>query len=105
MIDELDRVNKEYTMMNDNLQGIQEENKQLRAIGNIPDNFGKDQQKDIIRFKDRETVFEYKRLVKVLQQDNYELEKERALLKHKNKQYALLLNDKEDSRYKDLTRD
>jgi hypothetical protein len=43
MIDELDRVNKEYTMMNDNLQGIQEENKQLRAIGNIPDNFGKDQ--------------------------------------------------------------
>lgn len=81
------------------------ENTVLRGIGNLPDNFGMEQQKKIVRLKDRETVFEYKRLVKVLQEDNYKLEKERAQLKHSVKQYALMLTEKGDDRYKNLTRD
>lgn len=72
-------------------------------MANVPDNFGLEAEKRIIKLQDRETVFEYKRLVKILQEDNYNLEKERAKLKHQLKQMAIYgtLNSIEE--FKDLT--
>lgn len=66
------------TDLSANLEDVLAENRVLREMSNVPDNFGLEQQKKIIKLKDRDTVFEYKRLVKILQEDNYKLEKERA---------------------------
>ena len=73
------------TDLSANLEDVLAENRVLREMSNVPDNFGLEQQKKIIKLKDRDTVFEYKRLVKILQEDNYKLEKERAQLKHQIK--------------------
>jgi len=73
------------TDLSGNLEDVLAENWVLREMSNVPDNFGLEQQKKIIKLKDRDTVFEYKRLVKILQEDNYKLEKERAQLKHQIK--------------------
>lgn len=70
------------TDLSANLEDVLAENWVLREMSNVPDNFGLEQQKKIIKLKDRDTVFEYKWLVKILQEDNYKLEKERAQLKH-----------------------
>jgi len=73
------------TDLSGNLEDVLAENWVLREMSNVPDNFGLEQQKKIIKLKDRDTVFEYKRLVKILQEDNYKLEKEGAQLKHQIK--------------------
>ena len=56
------------------------ENKQLRIQANVPDNFGIDL--TTIKLHDKEKIEDFKRLIKVLQDDNYKLEEERARLKH-----------------------
>jgi len=66
------------TDLSANLEDVLAENRVLREMSNVPDNFGLEQQKKIIKLKDWDTVFEYKWLVKILQEDNYKLEKERA---------------------------
>jgi Ca2+-binding EF-hand superfamily protein len=89
--------------MSENLEDVLAENRILRKMNNIPDNWGCEPQKRIIKLQDRETVFEYKRLVKILQEDNYNLEKERARLKHRLKQQAIYSGVPKDDKYKDLT--
>lgn len=89
--------------LSDNLEDILAENRILRKMNNIPDNWGCEPQKRIIKLQDRETVFEYKRLVKILQEDNYSLEKERARLKHQLKQMAIYGSLTSISELKDLT--
>jgi len=49
----------------------------------VPDNFGIDREK--VRLMDWEKIDDYKKLVRILQEDNYELEKTRAELKNKLK--------------------
>ena len=103
-----DDKKKLITQLNDlseNLEDILAENRILRKMNNIPDNWGWEPQKRIIKLQDKETVFEYKRLVKILQEDNYNLEKERAKLKHRVKQLSILSSMKPDEKYKDLTPD
>lgn len=56
------------------------ENKYLRNLGGVPDNFGKEREK--VKLLDKEKIDDYKKLVRVLQEDNYKLEGERAKLKH-----------------------
>ena len=109
IINELkDDKRKLYQQLNDlanNFEDILAENRILRKMNNIPDNWGCEPQKRIIKLQDRETVYEYKRLVKILQEDNYSLEKERASLKHRIKQLAIYGGMKADDKYKDLTPD
>ncbi|CAI2367120.1 unnamed protein product [Moneuplotes crassus] len=81
----LDQLNE----LSDNLEDVLAENRILRKMNNVPDNWGCEPEKRIIKLQDRETVFEYKRLVKILQQDNLSLEKERAKLKEQIRQMAL----------------
>jgi len=91
--------------LSDNLEDILAENRILRKMNNIPDNWGCEPEKRIIKLQDRETVFEYKRLVKILQDDNYNLEKERARLKAQLKQMAIDGSLKSIAEFKDLTPD
>jgi hypothetical protein len=89
--------------LSENLEDILAENRILRKMNNIPDNWGCEPQKRIIKLQDRETVFEYKRLVKILQEDNYNLEKERAKLKHQIKQMAIYGSLNSIEEFRDLT--
>lgn len=89
--------------LSENLEDILAENRILRKMNNIPDNWGCEPQKRIIKLQDKETVFEYKRLVKILQEDNYNLEKERAKLKHQIKQMAIYGSLNSIEEFKDLT--
>ncbi len=75
------------------------ENKVLREKVGAPANFGIDREK--VRLLDQEKIDDFKKLIRVLQEDNYRLEEERAKLKHMIKQHAMLLNNNDpDHRYK-----
>ena len=65
------------------MEDILAENKQLRSNANVPDNFGV--QVENIKLHNKEKIEDFKKLIKVLQDDNYKLESERAQLKHKLK--------------------
>ena len=56
------------------------ENRQLRSMANVPENFGVDLEQ--IKLLNIEKIDDYKKLIRVLQEDNYKLEEERARLKH-----------------------
>ena len=103
--DENRKMHQQLMEISNNFEDILAENRILRKMNNIPDNWGCEPQKRIIKLQDRETVFEYKRLVKILQEDNYNLEKERARLKHRIKQLAIYGGMKADEKYSDLTPD
>lgn len=64
------------------------ENKQIRKMANIPENYGVDL--NSIKLHDKEKIEDFKRLIKVLQDDNYKLEDERARLKHAVKTQAII---------------
>jgi hypothetical protein len=49
-------------------------------MANLPDNYSIDY--DSIKLHDKQRIGDYKKLIQVLQTDNYNLEKERANLKH-----------------------
>jgi len=103
--DEKKNMLKQLNGLSENLEDVLAENRILRKMNNIPDNWGCEPQKRIIKLQDRETVFEYKRLVKILQEDNYNLEKERAKLKHQLKQMAIYGTMNSIEEFKDLTPD
>ena len=77
--DRLDEINGYTTRITDLIA----ENRVLRQMNNVPDNFGIDIES--IKLRDKDKVEDYKKLIQVLQNDNYSLEKERAELKHKNR--------------------
>ena len=60
------------------------ENKVLREMAAVPANFGIDRAE--VKLMDRAKIDDYKKLIEVLQEDNYRLEEERAKLKHMLKQ-------------------
>lgn len=103
--DDKKKMLQQLNDLSENLEDILAENRILRKMNNIPDNWGCEPQKRIIKLQDRETVFEYKRLVKILQEDNYNLEKERARLKHQLKQMAIYGSLNSIEEFKDLTPD
>ncbi len=80
------------------------ENRQLRRMANVPDNYGIEL--ETIKLYDKERIEDYKKLIKVLQDDNYKLEEERANLKHQLKLQAMMYKSNETDprlRYKGVT--
>jgi hypothetical protein len=73
-----------------NVENFMVENRMLRKMAGVPDNYGIDLEK--IKLHDREKINDYKKLIKVLQDDNYKLEEERATLKHKIKMQSMMYN-------------
>ena len=97
---------KEYNTLSVQVNDILAENRQLRTFYNVPENFGVDREN--IKVLDQERIEDFKKLIGVLQSDNYTLEKERASLKHQLKTQAMLYQNGESEpskRYKNLTED
>ena len=75
-------------------------------MANVPDNYGINLAE--IKLYDKERIQDYKKLIKVLQDDNYKLEEERANLKHQLKHQAMMYKSNEtdpSKRYKGLNND
>lgn len=89
---EILKLTKHMNYLQDQIEDFMAENKQLRDLTAVPDNFGIDREK--VRLLDREKIDDYKKLVRILQEDNYLLEQERANLKHKIKEMSMLINSK-----------
>ena len=73
-------------------------------MANVPDNYGIPL--ETIKLYDKERIEDFKKLIKVLQDDNYKLEEERANLKHQIKLQAMMYKSTETDpqlRYKNLT--
>lgn len=80
------------------------ENRALRQMANVPDNYGI--KLDQIKLHDKEKIDDFKKLIKVLQDDNYKLEEERAKLKHALKVQSMMYKSTDPSeRFKGLTQD
>ena len=86
------------------IEDLKAENKTLRTMYNVPTNFGIEI--DQIKLQDKETIDDYKRLIKELQNDNYSLEAERAKLKEKIKHQSMLYKATDPTeRFRGLTQD
>ena len=70
----------EYNKLANTIEDYEAENQTLRQMAGVPDNYGIDKEK--IKLLNREKIEDFRKLIKVLQDDNYNLEQERAALKH-----------------------
>jgi hypothetical protein len=83
------------------LEDLAAENRYLRKMAAVPENYGIDLAS--IKLNSDKKIENYTKLIKVLQDDNYKLEEERANLKHKLKQMSMMLsNNTPWDRYPDL---
>ena len=98
IVEQLQFVNK----LSNQVEDLAAENRALRKMANVPENYGMNLEQ--IKLLDREKIDDYKKLIRVLQEDNYKLEEERAKLKHMLKQQSMLYKCEEPAqRYKNLT--
>ena len=80
------------------------ENSVLRQMANVPDNYGIDIK--AIQTYNSHRIEDFKKLISVLQDDNYKLESERAVLKHQLKMQAMMYKSNSTDprvRYNELT--
>lgn len=90
--------------LSNRVEDLTAENRALRQMANVPDNYGI--KLDQIKLHDREKIDDFKKLIKVLQDDNYKLEEERAKLKHALKIQSMMYKTTDPKeRFKDLTQD
>lgn len=86
------------------LEDLATENRTLRKMTGVPDNYGIDLSQ--LKMDSEKKIENYTKLIKVLQDDNYKLEEERAKLKHMIKQQSMLYtNNTPWQRFPDLTPD
>ncbi len=83
------------------MEDLAAENRTLRKMVPVPDNYGIDLSE--IKLNSEKKIENYTKLIKVLQDDNYKLEEERARLKHLLKQQSMLYtNNTPWDRFPDL---
>lgn len=91
-VDKKDRevidLKKHINYLQDQIEDFLAENKALRDMASVPANYGIDREK--VKLMDREKIDDFKKLIRVLQEDNYSLEEERAKLKHMLKQQSMM---------------
>lgn len=84
------------------LEDVATENRALRKTNMLPEGFGIDLGQ--LKLNAEKKIENYTKLIKVLQDDNYKLEEERARLKHMLKQQSMLYtNNQPWDRYPSLT--
>ena len=69
-------------------------------MAKVPDNYGLDL--NAIRIHGKEKIEDFKKIIKILQDDNYKLEEERARLKHHIKAQSMMYSAQDGHRYKDF---
>ena len=75
-----EKQTREFNELCDNMEKVISENRLLRQIADVPENYGLDISK--IRIGDRIKIEDYKAKIRILQHDIDDLESERAQLKH-----------------------
>ena len=89
---ELDETKKHVNYLQDSIEDFMAENKVLRDMAGVPANYGIDREK--VKLMDRAKIDDFTKLIRVLQEDNYRLEEERAKLKHMLKQQSMMYSCK-----------
>ena len=79
--EEKEKIVKDWNELCDKMQDVIAENRLLRQIADVPENFGIDISK--INLGDRVKIEDYKAKIRILQHDIDDLESERAQLKHR----------------------
>ena len=82
------KLNEEINELSGRVEDFMAENSVLRKMANVPKNYGINREQ--VKLHDREKIDDFKKLITVLQHDNYSLEEERAQLKHKLKQMSTM---------------
>ena len=85
-----EKQTREFNELCDNMEKVLGENRLLRQIADVPENYGLDISK--IRIGDRIKIEDYKAKIRILQHDIDDLETERAQLKHRIQFLANSLN-------------
>ena len=85
-----EKQTREFNELCDNMEKVISENRLLRQIADVPENYGLDISK--IRIGDRIKIEDYKAKIRILQHDIDDLESERAQLKHRIQFLANSLN-------------
>ena len=85
-----EKQTREFNELCDNMEKVISENRLLRQIADVPENYGLDISK--IRIGDRIKIEDYKAKIRILQHDIDDLETERAQLKHRIQFLANSLN-------------
>ena len=88
-----EKQTREFNELCDNMEKVIAENRVLRQIADVPENFGIDISK--IHIGDRIKIEDYKAKIRILQHDIDDLESERAQLKHRIQFLANSLDVKE----------
>lgn len=90
--------------MEHQLEDLAAENRTLRKMAKVPDNYGFDLA--TLKLNADKKIENYTKLIKVLQEDNYFLETERANLKKTLKQQSMMIgNNTPWDRHPNLTTD
>lgn len=76
----IEQLLHDYNTISNQMAEYLQENAYLRQLSNVPANFGL--KRENVKLHDMKTADDLKKLVKVLQDDNFHLEEERAKLKH-----------------------
>lgn len=82
------KLTAEINDLSNKCEDLMAENRTLRNMAHVPSNYGINLEQ--VKLHDREKIDDYKKLIRVLQEDNYKLEEERARLKHMLKQQSML---------------
>ena len=97
-----EKYSREYNELCDKMEKVISENRVLRQIADVPENFGIDISK--IHIGDRIKIEDYKAKIRILQHDIDDLESERAKLKHRI-QFISNLKDLEGKGFPLLTKE
>jgi regulator of replication initiation timing len=95
------KLTQDINDLSNKVEDLMAENRTLRKMANVPKNYGINLEQ--VKLHDREKIDDYKKLIRVLQDDNYRLEEERAKLKHMLKQQSMMYKQEPSQRYKGLT--
>lgn len=94
------KLTVEINELSNKCEDLMAENRTLRNMAHVPANYGINLEQ--VKLHDREKIDDYKKLIRVLQEDNYKLEEERARLKHMLKQQSMMYKQEPSQRYKGL---
>ena len=89
---ELERVTKEWTTLSGQMEEVLSENKVLREMAGVPENYGFNLKE--IRLTEQQKIEEYKGRVMRLEEEVEELEKDRADLRYRLRNLSTLYGEK-----------
>ena len=95
------KMTQKYNKVCEDMENVMAENKILRKIHQIPDNFGFDLEE--IKVAEKQELEDYKAQCRKLETEIEELEGERTQLRYRLRQFNTLYSNKGDHRYKDMS--